>query len=114
MNLAMNVVATPIPFTTIFRSTIEAASQQFSYAGSGVNYNALPFGQRSSGEATPPNDQIYTEEGGLVFATYNTEQGDTYLGKDLRVDFERSVIEGQAFSRGVQNIVLPLIVGIGG
>lgn len=114
MNLAMNVVSDPMPFTTVFRSTIEAASQQFSYAGSGVNYNALPFGQRSSGKATDPNDQIYTDEGGLIFATYNTEQGDTYLGKDLRVDFERSVIEGQAFSRGVQNIVLPLIVGIGG
>jgi len=114
MNLAMNVISTPIPFTVIFRSTIEAASQQFSYAGSGVNYNALPFGQRSSGKATPPSDQIYTSEGGAVYATYNTEQGDTYLGKDLRVDFERSVIEGQAFSRGVQNIVLPLIIGIGG
>ena len=114
MNLAMNVISTPIPFTVVFRSTIEAASQQFSYAGSGVNYNALPFGQRSSGKATPPSDQIYTSEGGAVYATYNTEQGDTYLGKDLRVDFERSVIEGQAFSRGVQNIVLPLIIGIGG
>ena len=114
MNLAMNVVANPLTYTTVFKSTIEAASQQFSYAGSGVNYNALPFGQRSSGKATDPNDQIYTEEGGLIYATYNTEQGDTYLGKDLRVDFERSVIEGQAFSRGVQNIVLPLIIGIGG
>jgi hypothetical protein len=114
MNLAMNVVSNPLTYTTVFKSTIEAASQQFSYAGSGVNYNALPFGQRSSGKATDPNDQIYTEEGGLIYATYNTEQGDTYLGKDLRVDFERSVIEGQAFSRGVQNIVLPLIIGIGG
>ena len=114
MNLAMNVVSDPMPFTVIFRSTIEAASQQFSYAGSGVNYNALPFGQRSSGKATAPSDQIYTAEGGVVYATYNTEQGDTYLGKDLRIDFERSVIEGQAFSRGVQNIVLPLIIGIGG
>lgn len=114
MNLAMNVVSTPLDYTVIFQSTIEAASQQFSYAGSGVNYNALPFGQRSSGKATNPNDQILTAEGGLVYATYNTEQGDTYLGKDLRIDFERSVIEGQAFSRGVQNIVLPLIIGIGG
>ena len=54
------------------------------------------------------------ENGGKIYATFTTEAGDTYLGEDLRVDFERSTIEGQAFSRGVQNITLPILVGIGG
>ena len=111
---AIDVISDPVPYTTIFKSTVEAASHQFSYAGTGVNYNALPFGQRGSGSAPDPREQLYTSNGGIIYATFNTEQGDTYLGQDLRVDFERSVIEGQAFSRGVQNIVLPLIVGIGG
>lgn len=112
--LANNVILNPQPYTTVFQSKIEAASHQFSYAGSGVNYNALPFGQRASGTPTNPTTNLYQANGGIIYATFNTEQGDTYLGQDLRVDFERSTIEGQAFSRGVQNITLPLIVGIGG
>lgn len=112
--LANNVILNPQDYTTIFQSKIEAASHQFSYAGSGVNYNALPFGQRASGTPTIPTTNLYQSNGGVIYATFNTEQGDTYLGADLRVDFERSTIEGQAFSRGVQNITLPLIVGIGG
>ena len=113
-NLAIDVVENPLSYTTVFQSKIEAASHQFSYAGSGVNYNALPFGQRASGTPTDPTTNLYKSKGGVIYATFNTEQGDTYLGEDLRVDFERSTIEGQAFSRGVQNIVLPLIIGIGG
>lgn len=114
LTLAIDVVTDPEPYTQIFQSKIEAASHQFSYAGSGVNYNALPFGQRATGIATDPASNLYTSNGGVIYATFNTEQGDTYLGKDLRVDFERSTIEGQAFSRGVQNITLPLIIGVGG
>lgn len=112
--LAIDVVENPSTYTTIFQSKVEAASHQFSYAGSGVNYNALPYGQRASGIPTDPTTNLYKSKGGVIYATFNTEQGDTYLGEDLRVDFERSTIEGQAFSRGVQNIVLPLIIGIGG
>jgi hypothetical protein len=114
LSLAIDVVTTPDDYTEVFQSKIEAASHQFSYAGSGVNYNALPFGQRATGIATDPPSNLYTSNGGVVYATFNTEAGDTYLGPDLRVDFERSTIEGQAFSRGVQNITLPLIIGVGG
>jgi hypothetical protein len=113
-NLAIDVVTSPNDYTEVFQSKIEAASHQFSYAGSGVNYNALPFGQRATGQATDPVTNLYTSNGGVIYATFNTEQGDTYLGPDLKVDFERSTIEGQAFSRGVQNITLPLIIGVGG
>jgi len=97
-----------------FSSVIEANSQQFSYAGTGVNYNALPTSQRGTGVAGNPLLAILKLDGGRVYATFSTEVGDTYLGEDLRIDFERSTIEGQAFSRGVQNIALPLIIGIGG
>ena len=113
-NLANSVISTPNNYYTIFQSKVEAASHQFSYAGSGVNYNAIPFGQRASGQATDPISNLYTSKGGVIYATFNTEQGDTYLGSDLKVDFERNTIEGQAFSRGVQNITLPLIIGVGG
>ncbi len=92
-NLAIDVVTTPDNYTEVFQSKIEAASHQFSYAGSGVNYNALPFGQRATGIATDPTTNLYTSNGGVIYATFNTEQGDTYLGKDLRVDFERSTIK---------------------
>jgi len=114
LSLISTVVANVTPYVTTFRSRIEASGEQFSYAGSGVNYNSLPYSQRGTSQAPDPKTAIYKSDGGVVFATFSTEQGDTYLGEDIRVDFERSVIEGQAFSRGVQNIVLPLIVGIGG
>ncbi len=111
--LISDVTANPDSYHSAFTSVIEATGQQFSYAGSGVNYNALPYSQRGTGQAPDPASAIYKSGGGRIFATFSTELGDTYLGEDLRVDFERSTIEGQAFNRGVQNIALPLIIGLG-
>jgi len=102
------------PPTIPFPSVVEATGQQFSYVGSGVNYNSLPFSQRGTGEAVDPSQANLKLEGGRIYATFSTELGDTYLGDDLRVDFERGTVEGQAFSRGVQNIALPLIQVLGG
>ena len=117
MKLVINDVNTngsASQYVSSFASVVEATGQQFSYAGSGVNYNSLPFSQRGTGEAPESSLAIIESLGGRVYATYSTEVGDTYLGKDLRVDFERSTIEGQAFSRGVQNISLPLTIALGG
>ena len=102
------------PPTIAFPSVVEATGQQFSYVGSGVNYNSLPFSQRGTGEAVNPSFANLKLDGGRIYATFSTEVGDTYLGDDLRVDFERGTVEGQAFSRGVQNITLPLIQALGG
>lgn len=97
-----------------FSSVIEATGQQFSYVGAGVNYNSLPFSQRGTGLAGDPSLVNLKLDGGKIYATFSTEVGDTYLGDDLRVDFERGIVEGQAFSRGVQDIALPLIQALGG
>ncbi len=102
------------PPTIPFPSVVEATGQQFSYVGSGVNYNSLPYSQRGTGEAVDPSNANLKVDGGRIYSTFSTELGDTYLGDDLRVDFERGTVEGQAFSRGVQNITLPLIVALGG
>lgn len=112
--LLKDVGQNPASYTQSFASLIEANAQQFSYAGSGVNYNAIPYSQRGTGTAPDPLTALYKRDGGRVYSTFSTEQGDTYLGTDLRVDFERNTIEGQAFSRGVQNITLPLIIALGG
>lgn len=101
------------PYAQIFSSLIEANNQQLSYAGAGINYNSLPVAQGGTGESFPLTTLVKID-GGRIYATFSTENGDTYLGPDLRVDFERSTIEGQAFSRGVQNIALPLIIALGG
>jgi hypothetical protein len=97
-----------------FPSVVEATGQQFSYVGAGVNYNSLPYSQRETGLAGDPALVNLKLDGGRIYATFSTEVGDTYLGDDLRVDFERGTVEGQAFSRGVQNITLPLIQALGG
>jgi hypothetical protein len=112
INLIKTNVATPP--TIPFPSQVEATGQQFSYVGSGVNYNSLPYSQRGTGVAVDPSLVNLKLEGGRIYATFSTELGDTYLGEDLRVDFERGTVEGQAFSRGVQNITLPLIQALGG
>jgi hypothetical protein len=96
-----------------FPSVVEATGQQFSYVGAGVNYNSLPYSQRGTGLAGDPALVNLKLDGGRIYATFSTERGDTYLGDDLRVDFERGTVEGQAFSRGVQNITLPLIQALG-
>lgn len=112
VDLIKDNLTTPpiIPFVSV----VESNAHQFSYAGTGVNYNALPFSQRGTGETPDPTSTWVESLGGKVYATFTTERGDSYLGKDLKVDFERNTIEGQAFSRGVQNITLPLIIGLGG
>lgn len=97
-----------------FPSVIEATGQQFSYVGAGVNYNSLPFSQRGTGVSGDPTRVNIRRDGGRIYATFSTEVGDTYLGDNLRIDFERGTVEGQAFSRGVQNIALPLIQAFGG
>lgn len=103
------------PQRIIFESLLEATGQQFSYVGAGVNFNALPVSQRGTGRAlSRPERALVSDEGGRINATFGTEVGDTYLGEDLRVDFERSVVEGQSFERGVANTTLPLILAIGG
>jgi len=95
-------------------SSIEANSQQLSYAGSGVNYLALPLEQRGTGRALDPLETIVEANGGRVYATFSTEAGDTYLGSGVKVNFDTGVIEGGSFNRGTQNITLPLIVALGG
>jgi hypothetical protein len=100
-------------YRVAFVSVVEYASQAFSYSGAGVNYNALPFAQRGTAVLPDPVTTILQWNGGRCYGTFSTERGDTYLGNDLRVDFERSTVEGQAFSRGVQNIALPLIISLG-
>ncbi len=110
---AISTLPSTNPYAQIFASLVEANNQQLSYAGAGINYNSMPVAQGGTGEAFPLTTLIKIN-GGRIYATFSTENGDTYLGPDLRVDFERSTIEGQAFSRGVQNIALPLIIALGG
>ena len=112
--LINSVISNPEPFRVPFRSTVEFSGQQLSYAGTGVNYNALPANQRGTGVVPDPLQTIIQDDGGRCYGTFSTEAGDTYLGRDLRVDFERSTIEGQAFERGVQNTALPLTFALGG
>jgi hypothetical protein len=116
LNSLVSLVSTNLitPQRTTFVSVVESNGHQFSYSGSGVNYNALPYAQRGTGEAPDPATTIVQLNGGRVYATFTTERGDSYLGSDLRVDFQRNTIEGQAFSRGVQNITLPLTIALGG
>lgn len=114
IDLIEAVLDDPAAFRVPFVSVVEFASQAFSYSGSGVNYNALPFAQRGTAILPDPVSTIVQWGGGRCYGTFSTERGDTYLGNDLRVDFERSTVEGQAFSRGVQNIALPLIQALGG
>jgi hypothetical protein len=113
IGIIQTVLTDPAPYRVPFVSVIEYAGQAFSYAGSGVNYNALPFAQRGTAILPDPLSTIVQWGGARCYGTFSTERGDTYLGADLRVDFERGTVEGQAFARGVGGIALPLVIALG-
>jgi len=71
IGLISDVVTQPEAYRTGFPSVIEATGQQFSYAGAGVNYNALPFAQRGTGRAPDPASAIFKTGGGRIYTVTN-------------------------------------------
>lgn len=90
-----------------FGSLITSTSHDFSYAGSGVNFLALPINQGGVGE-TDLAIRVYQESGGRVYYTAGDETGDQYQGNDFVIRQKTGTIEGRTFYKAVSAQITPL------
>lgn len=90
-----------------FGSLITSTSHDFSYAGSGVNFLALPVNQGGIGE-TNFDIRVVEEAGGRVYYTAGDETGDFYVGNDFIIRLATGTIEGRTFYKSVSAQITPL------
>jgi hypothetical protein len=90
-----------------FGSLITSTSHDFSYAGAGVNFLALPINQGGVGE-TKADLRIVEEDGGRVYHTSGDETGDFYAGNDFVIRQATGTIEGRTFYKSVSSQITPL------
>lgn len=94
-------------FITEFGSLVTSTSHDFSYAGAGVDFLALPENQ--GGVGIPNVDiRIYEENGGRVFYTAGDETGDFFAGSDFIIRQATGTIEGRTFYKSVSAQITPL------
>jgi hypothetical protein len=90
-----------------FGSLITSTSHDFSYAGAGVNFLALPINQGGVGETNVAR-RVVEETGGRVYHTSGDETGDFYAGNDFIIRQATGTIEGRTFYKAVSAQVTPL------
>jgi hypothetical protein len=90
-----------------FGSLVTSTSHDFSYAGAGVNFLALPANQSGVGVSNIEL-RVYQEDGGRVFHTSGDETGDFYAGNDFIIRQATGTIDGRTFSKSITALVTPL------
>jgi hypothetical protein len=90
-----------------FGSLVTSTSHDFSYAGAGVNFLALPINQGGVGE-TNYDIRISEVSGGRVFHTSGDETGDFYAGNDFIIRQATGTIEGRTFTKALSAQFTPL------
>ena len=90
-----------------FGSLITSTSHDFSYAGSGVNFLALPINQGGVG-VTDLDIRVYQEDGGRVYHTSGDETGDFYSGNDFVIRQDTGTIEGRTFYKAISSVITPI------
>ncbi len=98
-------------FLEEFGSLVTSTSHDFSYAGAGVNFLALPANQFGVGK-TNIALRIYEEDGGRVFHTSGDETGDFYAGNDFIIRQATGTIDGRTFNKALLAKVTPLTLAL--
>ena len=94
-----------------FGSLIITTGHDFSYAGSGVTYKALPPNQ--GGDGIPdPSKEIIEIGGGRVFFTSGNELGDFRIGAGLVINQATGTLQGRTFSRSLFSLVTPFSLAL--
>ena len=96
-----------------FGSLLTSTSHDFSYAGSGVNFLALPNNQRGVGK-TNFDIRVVEEAGGRVFYTAGDEFGDFYSGNEFIIKQETGTIEGRTFTKSISAKIVPINLALEG
>jgi hypothetical protein len=105
--LTSAVIENKADLLQLFGSLATSTSHDFSYAGSGVNFLALPVNQGGIGE-TNVNLRIVEEDGGRVFHTSGDETGDFYAGSGFIIRQATGIIEGRTFNKAIAARFTPL------
>jgi len=90
-----------------FGSLLTSTSHDFSYAGAGVNFLALPNNQGGVGE-TNFDIRVVEEDGGRVYYTAGDETGDFYSGNDFIIRQATGTIDGRTFTKALAARFVPL------
>lgn len=96
-----------------FGSLATSTSHDFSYAGSGVNFLALPANQGGIGKSNL-TIRVFEENGGRVYHTSGDETGDFYTGQDFVIRQSTGVIEGRTFNKAIAARFTPLNLALEG
>jgi hypothetical protein len=94
-----------------FGSLIITTGHDFSYAGSGVTYKALPPNQGGAG-VPDPTKEITEIGGGRVFFTSGNELGDFRIGAGLVINQATGTLQGRTFSRSLFSLVTPFSLAL--
>jgi hypothetical protein len=97
----------------VFGSLITSTSHDFSYAGAGVNFLALPPNQGGIGE-TNLQLRIVEETGGRVYHTSGDESGDFFAGNDFAIRQSTGTIDGRTFNKAIAARFTPLNLALEG
>jgi len=97
----------------LFGSLIITTGHDFSYAGSGVTYKALPPNQGGNG-VPDPDKEIVELGGGRVFFTAGNELGDFKIGTGLVINQATGTLQGRTFSRSLFSLVTPFSLALEG
>jgi hypothetical protein len=95
----------------LFGSLIITTGHDFSYAGAGVTYKALPPNQGGNG-IPDPTKEIVELGGGRVFFTSGNELGDFRIGGGLVIKQASGTLEGRTFSRSLFSLVTPFSLAL--
>ena len=94
-----------------FGSLIITTGHDFSYAGAGVTYKALPPNQGGDGIPDPAKE-ITEIGGGRVFFTSGNELGDFRIGGGLVIKQASGTLEGRTFSKSLFSLVTPFSLAL--
>ena len=95
----------------LFGSLIITTGHDFSYAGSGVTYKALPPNQGGNG-IPDPTKEVVELGGGRVFFTSGNELGDFRIGAGLVINQATGTLQGRTFSRSLFSLVTPFSLAL--
>jgi len=96
-----------------FGSLVTSTSHDFSYAGAGVNFLALPTNQGGAGE-TNYDIRVFETGSGRVYHTSGDETGDFYVGEDFVIRQSSGTIEGRTFTRALSAQFTPINLALEG
>jgi len=99
------------PVTETFGSLIVTTSHDFSYAGAGTNFMALPASQGGRGSSNI-EDAVVQTNGGRVYYTAGHETGDFYIGDGLVIRQASGTLEGRTFNQALFAQMTPFILAL--